>query len=421
MGFATNNILRRKKERIRMKKEVRREKQKQQGITLVALVITIVIIIILATVTINMAFGENGLISQAELARDMATNSTQYETESMANLTAYMNEMMGEEVSTAKTLVQAFKDGEIEVGDYVNYKPSEVKSVTVGTDKTGYTNSESMSEGTDQTFTTDMNTTWQVLGLSEDGQHLLLTCGSPIKKNGEDPYLVLQGAESYLYCEDTLDEIAGIYHNSTLAEKTRSITIKDIENVLGGVTVTYPTEENPNTGTIYFNADESRNTEIGGVTARASYTYKATDYSPESAVQDPIQHAPEGTRVEAKGYGFKCDYDMYKELGIDINQKTYEMLFQDKSYWLASPNTHTFSLDYIGFGPGIVAYDFVYSGYDMTLFQSSGDWIAYGFIVRPIIVLKTNIKVDELQVIENQTEETWNAYEGQIYGSGRIG
>ena len=68
----------------------------QRGITLVALVITIVIIIILATVTINMAFGDNGLIKQAELARDMAANSTQYETESMANLTAYMNEMMGD-------------------------------------------------------------------------------------------------------------------------------------------------------------------------------------------------------------------------------------------------------------------------------------------------------------------------------------
>ena len=70
-------------------------KASQQGITLVALVITIIIIIILATVTINMAFGDNGLIKQAELARDMAANSTQYETESMANLTAYMNEIMG--------------------------------------------------------------------------------------------------------------------------------------------------------------------------------------------------------------------------------------------------------------------------------------------------------------------------------------
>lgn len=45
-----------------------------------------------------MAFGDNGLINQAELARDMAANSTQYETESMANLTAYMNEMMEDNI-----------------------------------------------------------------------------------------------------------------------------------------------------------------------------------------------------------------------------------------------------------------------------------------------------------------------------------
>lgn len=65
-----------------------------KGITLVALVVTIIIIIILATVTINMAFGDNGLIRQAELARDLTANSTEYETQATANLVAYMNEML---------------------------------------------------------------------------------------------------------------------------------------------------------------------------------------------------------------------------------------------------------------------------------------------------------------------------------------
>ena len=68
--------------------------KQEKGITLVALVITIIIIIILATVTINMAFGDNGLIRQAELARDLTANSTEYETQATANLVAYMNEML---------------------------------------------------------------------------------------------------------------------------------------------------------------------------------------------------------------------------------------------------------------------------------------------------------------------------------------
>lgn len=61
------------------------------------MVITIVILIILATVAINFAFGENGLIKQAELARDLSANSTKYEEDSMTNLAIYMNELLGEE------------------------------------------------------------------------------------------------------------------------------------------------------------------------------------------------------------------------------------------------------------------------------------------------------------------------------------
>ena len=54
-----------------MRETIKREK----GITLVALVITIIIIIILATVTLNFAFGDNGLIKRAEDARDYYTKA----------------------------------------------------------------------------------------------------------------------------------------------------------------------------------------------------------------------------------------------------------------------------------------------------------------------------------------------------------
>ncbi len=47
-------------------------KRKNKGITLVALVITIIIIIILSTIAINFTFGENGLITRAEQAKELA-------------------------------------------------------------------------------------------------------------------------------------------------------------------------------------------------------------------------------------------------------------------------------------------------------------------------------------------------------------
>ena len=69
------------------------------GITLVALVITIIIIIILASITMNMAFGDNGLIKQAQLAKDMAANSVIAEQEGMNSLMGeFANTMGGNEI-----------------------------------------------------------------------------------------------------------------------------------------------------------------------------------------------------------------------------------------------------------------------------------------------------------------------------------
>ena len=84
----------RKDERNYKKNSKRKLASQARGITLVALVITIIIIIILATVTINMAFGDDGIIKRAELAKDMYANDTAYTDQSMANATAYLDEML---------------------------------------------------------------------------------------------------------------------------------------------------------------------------------------------------------------------------------------------------------------------------------------------------------------------------------------
>lgn len=64
----------------------KREKQKEKGITLVALVITIIILIILATVTINVAFGEGGLIQRAQQAKNLTEQAVLEEQESLNSL-----------------------------------------------------------------------------------------------------------------------------------------------------------------------------------------------------------------------------------------------------------------------------------------------------------------------------------------------
>ena len=60
-------------------------------------ILNIIIIIILATVTINMTFGDNGLIKQAQLAKDMTANSVQTEQENMNSLMQEYANVMAED------------------------------------------------------------------------------------------------------------------------------------------------------------------------------------------------------------------------------------------------------------------------------------------------------------------------------------
>ena len=58
----------------------------QNGITLIALIITIIIVIILATITINNAFGENGLIERTKQAKQMTEDAIENEQEQLNSL-----------------------------------------------------------------------------------------------------------------------------------------------------------------------------------------------------------------------------------------------------------------------------------------------------------------------------------------------
>ena len=106
----------------KVKEEFQRSSQKdERGITLVALVITIVILIILAVVTINFAFGDNGLIKQAEKARDYQANADATDSKLLNDATEYIDGIIGgngsggdtpTEPTTPSTVEEAKNSGE---------------------------------------------------------------------------------------------------------------------------------------------------------------------------------------------------------------------------------------------------------------------------------------------------------------------
>ncbi len=415
--------------------------KKQKGITLIALVVTIVVLLILAGVTISLLLDENGIIAKSKDARNanragaikeeitlwkadkFAADNGAGSHESMDDFLTRLKDrgliseddintikdtkelVIGKETvrfpSDAKTLVQAFKDGEIKVGDYLNYNDyvDESKTCTTKTNENGWA---------DQTYTATKNTYWQVLGLDETGEKLMLISQSPIKKGmktdttakdwEKSPYLVLKGAYSYVNCKTILNNISGIY--STSLGKAESLTAEEINRLIG-VTVDYKNE------TVYANSDPNTNIDEDGALGN-QYPYKETDYTPESYINSKA-NATAGTQTDpATAYWYQWGNLKIEDTlkTILFNGTTSDVNFA-KSYWLASPAVDANS-GCAYFGLGGVANGRVSA--DGGLFVSDGFWNAGSFGVRPVVYLESNITVEDLHTIDGQ-EENWSAYD----------
>ena len=429
------------KEKLKKQTNFNAQKLKNnKAITLIALVVTIVVLLILAGISISLVAGDNGLIKKARDARDETRYASIKEEvelwkadKSLAETTGGSRESLNDfitrlklkdneqenvekdalgkikkitikigdktiDLSDSKTLVEAFKDGEIKVGDYLNYntKVDTSKSYKSETNQNGWA---------DQTYTATQETSWRVLGLNESKDQLILISANPIAKNmdtsstndwDKNPYLYMKGAYSYVNCVKMLDGISGIY--STSLGTAKSLTAKEINRLLG-VTVD---KENKK---VYVNI--APDTNIDGFRVLGNtYTYKSTDYTPESYINNKTNvDTNKIPSVTADAYRYS-----WKNLTIDTALK--EMLFSgttesdkfSKSYWLASPGVNAVESDAY-FGPGIVNNGAVFEG--GVLFFSDGLWFAVRLGVRPVVYLNSEVSVDDLQKTEAGTD-TWN-------------
>ena len=429
--------------------------KKENGITLIALVVTIVVLIILAGISISMLTGENGIINQAQKAKEETEIGEEKEAISVAYLGASAKKQVGNvtaedmqdefdyngtkanasgninvqfteskrwyKVNGGKvdgpyenipqmSLVDMFKQAQedncglthetcsnenhLHVGDYLNYKPNLGNTATVSSSETGYSE--------DQTYTVDTNTTWRILGLSEDGTQILITSGSPIKRDGSDIYLHLKGAEGYVYCEDTLDKINEIYKNE-YASEARSMRIEDINRVLGVVV-----QDNK----VYLEKDASKTNIDSWQLLGQTYTYQKGNYAPENYLYekgDKTQSQKSaGDIIDCTAY---C-YDYTDSNIIDQNSILWKLLFDGttedknyaKSYWLASPGMYKNS-NYAYFGPGAVHFGQIGTG--TRTFTSGSSITEQWHAVRPIIYLKSNITEKEISITTGN-EVDWN-------------
>ena len=94
--------------------EVRDIAKMHAGITLIALVISIIVLLILAGVSIAMLTGNNGILTQAKLAKENTQAAKEDEENKLANNNNYINEQTGNAVP-GKIVTETKKDNYVDI------------------------------------------------------------------------------------------------------------------------------------------------------------------------------------------------------------------------------------------------------------------------------------------------------------------
>ena len=406
------------------------KKSKETGITLIALVVTIVVLLILAGVSISMLTGENGVITQAQKAKEETEIAEEKEAVQIA-YTGAMGEKYDPDSITAsdiqkqldangtkatasgnikvkftksgriykingskisgpyektetgeKTLVemyeQAVEDGctnadgsctdedHLHIGDYVDYTNPTSGTYTVTANTLGI--------ATAQRYDVSLNQlNWRVMGIDSTTGGIKIMASQPLKKSNDDgtalnsdPYLWMYSAKAYTNSITELNNICKMY--TTEYGTARSMTQEDV-NELTGVTTTESIKK--------YNMDAYN----GGKNYGETYSF-SSQYTPESWLNNKTTTTVSGT-VDGYYYTVNSKYEEDAPYVTMSNTRAYNMLFKNtdyvydgsgngRHYWLASLGVHAFS-SYAVFGPG---YLYSRSGVSTTgasdMFHSGG-------------------------------------------------
>ena len=381
------------------KKETIKIKQKnEQGITLVALVITIVILIILATVTVNVAFGDGGLIKRGQLATEETVNSMEHEEQTFTNLETYINAVLGGG--------EVVPPEDIDPPVITSFTATEVTedSITVETTASDNSNgtlkyeyrkgSESFVEG---------GTTYQFTGLTAGTEYTLevkVTDGAGLSdtstliitpKKLATVVSELEAGDWVRYEDGTgVERDCVVLYDSTSEYGVEIITMETVEDVTLGDDNNFTTSMNS-----YNNAISTLN--------NATSKYINTTYADKarSVGSDPSNPTSDNPGYFTSSYSYMSSYNGKFKNGdthhrADNNQMgTLNIRDIDETYWLASRFAYSDSADSTCNVRNVDASG-VLIHYDYLCDVNSGGGtysrsIAYG--LRPVFHLKSGIKV----------------------------
>ena len=373
--------------------------RRENGSISVMVLVTIffIIVILSATFMINSTQRKSQLLSQVQLKETYESDMDKADEIYDSLPGGSWEELEDGSITNGKVKVQ--------VGDYVNYpNPTTVQVTGTGYSQTGYTSygsqtgmstADGYTSDIDQTFTLNSSTKWVVLGLSEDGNKLLLTTEEPLQRDydssatisvSNSSYYYLRGAKgcAYEYGINELNKICAIYKNK-YAEEIRSLTIDDINRLCK----------------VNVDIANKKVTKIGDTTNidKSGSIGTSKNYSGQYKIPENYLNVKDKTDFNLIDDSYS--YDGNKVISSQLN--LYKILFKSGNYWLDSRKV-SLKENYCNWSLGSVRDEIAYS-YTTVIFRTLGEQYIGYLKIRPVLTLKSNV-----ELIAAGTN-TWNIVE----------
>ena len=404
-------------------------KKEISGITLIALVVTIIILIILATVSINVVFGEGGLIKRAEISRQLYENSAKNEEEKMKELENTITDTTSKWKYDQKT--QTVTNGHItlNVGEYINYDCHLEKEEI-------YESKAEINGYSNQTFSSnDYLYGWRVMGASQEGNLLIISEDFIMPReeklkntNYNRSYFYLKGKSGYENGINELNKISTLYGKGKNAIGARVVSINDINSITGydpdkanygNDSILYSYKNNITytlkSGVILYSASKYPKNE------NVTSTYTKFEYYDGTKWRSLAEN--EKVSIESNYYKYYLNTLTENEneenpKGLNINSNAYKLLALNSKEGAYPEGGDSFDGFYYWLGDSAIGTNDGRANYGIRHMNSNGigtDFLCnscdgeypYNSGIRTVVTLKSGVKLTDSQKTKNGCK-IWN-------------
>ena len=360
----------------------------------------------MAAVSIATLTGQNGILTQANHAKDNTRGASVQEAIDLWNVNKEADELAGTSTGQSKTallddlvsqklLTESERNkldagetitignkeitlvtlaDELEVGDYIKYGDKlSVQSYNTDINETGY--------ATQQTFETNNTMLWRVINKKANGEVEIVAVNNVLANDGQTG-LYLKGQSGFLNAETVLKNLCETLYTNTDYGTARSIKVEDIDNLTGF---------DPETSD-WDNKDYYLNNREETYTSGGPFWDKSTNTFRTATTGNPIT-------VEHTNYWYTVNESMQLYSTLIAESKTYSGDYSETNYplfyWLGSRSVNAYD-NHAGFNVRAVDSGVV-NGWN--LFHANAGGNTYGNEgacgVRPIVTLKSKVQIDK--------------------------